>query len=360
MRRFPVYLWLLTKRLYKKPAFLGLLLLIPLLVLCFGTAAKQESGVVRIALYADAQVTPLLESQLLRCIPCASPQEAEELVRYGKADGAWIFPEDWETRLEVFCAAPRQAQPVVQVLQREDTPILRLAREKLSGALTVLASPVLYERFARENGLEDLDAQALLAYYEGAAPKMDLFHFSDFDTAVPVTYLTAPVRGLLAVVLVLAGLATAMFFTGDLQKGTFAAQPITRLPLLEAGCQLICLVNLGAVTLAALTLSGMAVLTLRELAVTGLYVLCCGSFSMLLRTIFPKNEQLGATLTALSVAMVGICPVFFDLAQLRPLQLLLPPTYYIRGLHSNAWLGGMVLYTLTCLLLTLPKHLFKK
>lgn len=355
MRIFFLYLWLLTKRLYKKPAFLALLLLIPALVLCFSMAAKQESGMVTVAVYAtDARIAPLLDSQLLRYRACQSPREAEDMVRYGHADAAWIFPEELDQRLADYCRDP--STPVAQVFQREDTPVLRLAREKLSGALTVLAAPVIYEAFAREQGLENLTREELLAFYEAAAPEGGLFHFADVDTAAPVTYLTAPVRGLLAIVTVLAGLAMGMFFTDDLQKGTFSAVPLSRLPWLEAGCQGICLVNVSIVSFLALTLSGMAALTWREVAVSGVYVLCCGSFAMLLRTLFPKNQQLGASLTALTVAMVGICPVFFDLSQLRVLQLLFPPTYYLQSLHSNGWLLAMAGYTLLCFLLTLPKY----
>jgi len=358
MRTFWMYLWLLTKRLYKKPAFLGILLLIPALVLCFGMAAGQESGVVTVALYAtDERVAPLLNSELLRYIPCQSAGEAEDLVRYGKADAAWCFPADWEARLEAFCKEPQQAEPVVQVAQREDTPILRLAREKLSGALTVLAAPILYGDFAREQGLTGLSQQELLDYYEAAAPESGLFRFADAQTATTVTYLTAPVRGLLATVTVLAGLAMSMYFTADLQKGVFSAVPHTRLPWLEAGVQLICLVNISAVTLPALALSGMAALTWLEFAAAGLYCLCCAGFSLLLRSLFPR--QLGAMLTALTVAMVSICPVFFDIARLRPLQLLLPPTYYLQSLHAPIWLGAMALYTLACLLLTALLRLLK-
>ena len=351
MRKFWMYLWLLTKRLYKKPAFLALLVLIPLLVVAFGGAAQEESGVVTVALYLPEDASHLhLDSQLIRYLSCSTPEEAEDQVRYGKADAAWVFPEDWRQRLEAFCQA--KDRPIVAVFQRENTSLLRLATEKLSGALAVEAGPILYEQFAKEIGLE-LSEEALMAYYENAAPESGLFRFSEAETALPVTYLTAPVRGLLAVVALLAALAAAMFFTEDLQKGTFAAVSYSGLPLLEAGCQLICLAQVAAVSLLALTLSGMAAASGRELASAALYMLCCGSFAMALRRLFPKNEGLGGLLMPLTVTVIGICPVFFDLGFLRPIQLLLPPTYYIHSLTDGRYLAYMALYTALCAVLCL-------
>ena len=59
MKRILIWLWLLTKRLYKKPTFLVLLALIPALVLGYSTVARQDSGVVTIALAAYDNNDPM-------------------------------------------------------------------------------------------------------------------------------------------------------------------------------------------------------------------------------------------------------------------------------------------------------------
>ena len=54
---------LLWKRLFKKPTFLMLLVLIPLLVACYGLVSQEDSGVITIALASRSpQVEPLTRS----------------------------------------------------------------------------------------------------------------------------------------------------------------------------------------------------------------------------------------------------------------------------------------------------------
>ncbi len=50
LRRFLLWYGLLTKRLLRRPSFWCLLLCVPLLAGAMAAAAKQESGIVRIAL----------------------------------------------------------------------------------------------------------------------------------------------------------------------------------------------------------------------------------------------------------------------------------------------------------------------
>ena len=50
MKRMLIWLRLLTKRLYKKPVFLVILVLIPLLTFSYRVVAEQESGMVTVAL----------------------------------------------------------------------------------------------------------------------------------------------------------------------------------------------------------------------------------------------------------------------------------------------------------------------
>ena len=158
-------------------------------------------------------------------------------------------------------------------------------------------------------------------------------------------YLTAPVRGLLAVVIALCGLATAMYHMEDQRRGTFGWLSRPRQDLAELGCQVVSLVQVSLVALLALILSGLAANLGRELLVLVLYCLCTASFSALIRRICGDLRVLGTLLPLLVVAMLVVCPVFFDLGQLRTAQYLLPPTYYINAVYSNSHLGFMLLHT---------------
>ncbi len=354
-------LWfgMLSKRLYKKLTFLAILLLIPALVLGYKAAAQGDSGMLTVALAQqgeDALASAMMDSlvgssQLIRYVTCDSPDSAESMVRHGKADMAWVFPCQMQAALEAFAENPTQKNALVAVCVRQDDVSLKLARETLSGALYSQVSQQVYISYIRDNvpGLAGLSDGELLEYYHTRDITDDLFAFDQADPAMANTqkvhYLTAPVRGLLAVVMVLCGMAAAMYYMDDSRRGTFSWVSTRRLPAVELGCQLVALVNVAAVVLTALLLSGQAGLWYRELASALLYCLCCAGFSMLLRRLCGSVRVLGTLLPLLVVAMLLICPVFFDLGQLRSLQYLLPPTYYINAVYNSKYLLYMAGYT---------------
>ena len=356
LKKALLWLWLLTKRLYKKPSFPILLLLIPALCLCYGTTAGQNSGVVTLALASEAPdaltedlFAGLSESNLMRFEICQTPEQAELLVRTGKADEAWLFPADFSQRLQAFVESPGSGG-LIRVLQRENSILLGLSRETLSAALFNTTARQIYLDYMRGlPGNEAVTDQALLACYDKAAQSASLFVFRDSGTGeASENYLLTPLRGLLGTVIVLGALAAAMYHMRDLRRGTFCwvRHPWQFLP--ELGSQLICCVHLSAAAGICLGLCGLSPGFLRELATVLLYGLCAGVFAMLLRRVARSVGTLGILLPVLAVGMLVLCPVFFDLGALRPVQVLLPPTYFINAAANPIWLAYMALYTCIC------------
>lgn len=356
MKRLLLWLWLLTKRLYKRPAFLILLLLIPGLCLCYNAAARQDSGAATLALAWEApeELTEeiygeLSQSELLRFIRCETAAQAELLVRTGKADEAWIFPEDLAGHLDAFVRDPRQ-DGFIRVLRREDSVLVGLAREKLSATLFPSVAKELYLHYLRGlPGSEGLSDQALLDCYDRSIRADRLFTFRDTgEGAAGGNYLLSPLRGLLALVTVLGGAAAALVYSRDTRRGTFCwvRHPWGFLP--ELGSQAVCTLHLSAAAGLCLGLCGLSPGFFRELGAVLLYGICAGVFGMLLRRLTRTEGGLAAVLPVLTVAMLVLCPVFFDLGALHPVQLLLPPTYYINAGADPRWLGYMAVYTCIC------------
>lgn len=364
IKKLLLWLWLLTKRLYRKPTFLVILVLIPLLVLCYSTIDQQDSGMVVIALAGaeDPMTEQIFEDlqdsgQLMKYKICKSPEEAELLVRTGKADGAWIFPEDLQTHVDNFVKDTEEHGSFVRVIQREENVALMLARERLSGAIYPYIARSYYLRFLRKNyeQLDHLSDEALLQYYDGTDMAQDLFAYEDIhaEKTQQVHYLMAPLRGLLAVVMVSGGMAAAMYTIRDRQNGTFCWVPAKYRLLPELGTQWLTALNLGAVSLTALGLSGMTEGIFTELAILLLYSLCVAAFGMMLRRLLGSIRVIGTAIPLLIVVILLVCPVFFDFGVLRRYQLLLPPTYYINSAHNPKYLAYMGLYSGVCLLICL-------
>ncbi len=358
MKRIFTWFVLLNKRLYKKITFLCILLLIPLLVGTFQLVARQPSGVASVVLACYEPQDPLcreLVDSLKRDTRIISfqedtPENAKILVSAGKADGAWIFPKDMKACLQAFVAGESGKRSFVQVIEREATVVMGLARERLSGVLFEEAVREVYLRSVREHApmAADRSDEELLTYLHNANVTGQLFEFYDIygnqkDEAG--NYLTAPLRGLLAVVAAIGSAVTAMYYQKDKENGIFSLLPERYIVLGEFGYQMVSAWNIMAVVLFALVLSGLSVNIFLELALFVLYSICCSIFGMLLRLIFGGGKWLAVWLPVISLLMLVICPVFFDAAAMQKLQFAFPPTYYITGAYNYSYLTYCLCYT---------------
>ena len=363
LRRFFLWSGLLLKRLLRRPAYLAVLLLVPLFALAITLFSRQESGVLTIALAlenpddsaARAAVERLTaEESVLRFLPCEDEERAREAVSRGKADAAWIFRADLEKKLDRF--AQRGHAAAVTVLEREDNVFLRLSREKLFAAIYPETSFALFADYlTAELGAEELDRADLRRYYASGTMAEEILRFETLegdpvDTAD--SYLTAPLRGVMALLLVLCGMASGLYCYQEEQNGsyTWLSERARRwLPLLS---HLTAILPAALAALLAMKLAGVTVGLWRELGLMLLYLPAAALFCELLRCLCPRQEHYGALIPVLTVAMLVLCPVFLDLKLLPPLRLLLPPTWLLRAVWNGAALTDLLLYTGILLVLT--------
>lgn len=359
-------LWaaLLTKRLYKKWTFLLILALIPALVLGYGMVDKSDAGVLTIALscqdWKDEAATEMINalksgSQLIRFRVYPTEAAAEDAVKSAEADAAWIFLEGTQERLEAFAHGFSNRDAFIRVVEREESVSTILAREKLSAAAYTQVGEALYIQYlrARVPALDGVSQEVLMDYYRQVNLNGQLFTFASqgqVTTSREASYLTAPVRGLLAVVAVLAGLAGTMYHQQDRIAGTFDRVPENRGFLLEMGCQLLILVNVLAVAEAALALTGETRGFWLEAGAFMVFLFCCLGFSILLGALLSNRNAMAVAMPVIAVAMLAVCPVFFDLGFLRRVQFLFPPTYFLRGVYQPQYLIWGLLYGCVTLL----------
>lgn len=372
MKKGFIWFWLLTKRLYKKPTFLVMLVLIPLLIFIYQAMTQGDSGIVTILLTQqgdDPIATAIIEDlrgsdHLFRYELCDTPEEAKLMVQTGKADAAWIFPDNMTTHLDGFLESPDRQPPFILVCQQEKNLSLMLARERLSGAVYHHLAQRYYLKYTREEfpALNALTDEELMTYYNHIEMSDTLFVYENVtqQEVTQVHYLVAPIRGLLAVVIVLCGLATALYYIKDTGHGTFDWIPERLRPIPEFSCQVVSVLNICIVALLALVLTGLSGNLLLEIPTLLLYTLCVASFCMLLRSLFRKIKLLGALIPPLIVGMLILCPVFFDLYSMRAMQFLLPPTYYINAVYNPMYLLYMFGYTILCFSLYLLSERFLK
>ena len=364
MKRFFLWFALLNKRLARRVSFWLILAAVPLLVLALGLLAEQDSGVATVAIYCADKTDPAAAAALqrltgqksvLRCVLCTSEREARSLVASSRADAAWILPEALSERIDAYATGGEE--PVVRIYTREENGVLQsLTRERLYAALYPELAYSVYSHYILDT-LKPRTAPTeaeLDTYYHSVAHDDGVIQFSTVDGAAAddASYLVMPVRGLLALLVMMAALASALYYLHDMRSDSFVWLSRRRKRLLPYGCHLIPTLDTAVVMVAALFLAGLGTTWYRELALMALYTLACVGFAELMRQLLGDTARLGVAIPILVLAMLALSPIFFDLHGLRALQLLFPPFYYLNGVHEPMYLALLAGYALAAFALS--------
>lgn len=373
-----VRLWLLQKRLLKRKSFFLLLCLAPLLAAGVGRLSEEPAGIAVIALYLPQKNTAAQENaaveeiahrifdgeSVLRYLSCGDEKEARAYVESGEADAAWIFAEDMEERLREL-ADRRRVRPVVTVLERSDSVPLILSREILTAAIYPAFSYAVYEGYVREElGMEEMTEEELRAAYERVAVEGSLFRMVYPDRtlgeAEDYGYVQAPLRGILAIWLIFCGLASALWFMRDEEKGVYERIPAAKRLLASYTACAVFLADASVVMLSAVKLSGVFTNWKSEVAGCVVFAACVTAFANFLRLLCRTPQRLGMTLLPLAALMLALCPVFLNLQRFRAGKMLLPPWYYLQSIHDTRYLYLAAVYTAALILLSLLLQRFKR
>lgn len=362
-KRALMWFLLLNKRLFKKPGFFIILLFIPVLVFAVNfIVQKEESSMMQIVLVQEDRNDPvsskivgdlLEETGLISFFEVSSSMQARKMVKTGEASAAWIFPEDMQSRLDKVVEYPNEKNYVIEVIEREETVVLLLTHEKLVGTVFDYCARDLYIDFIRKNveGLENINDETLLEHYDNIEVEgEDLFeanyYNSDRDATQDVkgSYLTAPIRGLLAVLMVLCGFATAMFFVQDDERGTFSHVSERTKPFVAFGYHIIPVLLSSIFVFAAFCVLGITTSVWYELVSMALYIPCIGIFCMIIRLLCRNLKVLCSIIPVLLLTIIVASPVFFDFVSLRYIQVFLPTFHYLSATFDIKYLLYMVVY----------------
>lgn len=361
---FWLRVWLTQKRLFCKYSFL-LLLVLPLLFAAgLRSLGSGESGIAAISLYLPEN-DPMAEQvgekligreSIFRFLVCASEAEAVELVETGKVDAAWLFSDEMEEEMKQL-AGRHRVRPLVKVVERRDSVPLILAREVLAAAVYPVFSYAVYESYVTDElGFSALDEETLRRTYESVAVTGSLFQpiYADGSTAESetFTYVQAPLRGILAIWLTFLGLAAALFFMQDEERGVYGRLSGSRRFWAFYGMGGVFLLDGTVVLLVSCRLGGVFTNPVREFVCAAVFACCVLAFSDLLRLLCRTPRCIGALLLPLGAAMLALCPVFLNIQYFRAGKLLLPPWYYLQSIHDTQYLVQMAAFAAVLFLIS--------
>lgn len=360
LRRMCFLFFLLNKRIMKKYSFLAVLCMVPLLAAGMSWAAKGDTGILHIVLCQEdtedalsGQVIGELmgPKSVLRYSQEQSVEAACEAVGNGKADAAWIFSDRFQEDADAYAAHPGQREPLVTVVEREDTVFLQLARERLYSVLYPHLSYALFQSYVVSElaGGEEISQDELLAEYQVMEVDGNIFQFS---RRAPVAkenetgYFLAPLRGLLALLVLLCGLTVSLYFLQDRGDKIFARMPGTGGVFFPYLYHMTAVFDGAVAVLAAFCVAGIAMPMGREIFLMAIYCVSCVGFCSLLGKLCRNAQRLSACIPILALGMIILCPVFITINRFRALQYLFPLFYYLQSVYNDRYVKYFLFYTL--------------
>lgn len=348
---------LFTKRLFRRPLFLAVLLLMPVSVLFLSGIQGGEDAVLRIAIYFPAYSTEEgnvssafladelagLSNSAVRFYICGTEEELRQDVQSGRASCGYLLPENMQQGMEEYA---RKHTPFIRAVRGEGEAAARIVDEILLSRLyRPLAFQLLLDYLEGKTG-EPAQSQRLARNFKSHSSNEMLFSFvyadgssrsllNDEDAA----YMMLPVRGLAAALVLLACMGGGLLWYSDRENKLLALLDKRKrgycgwlallLPCLYAGVA-------GVVTI---KLTGSAEGFMKELAVMLVYVFACVGMVRLLCCAFSRRELFLASVPVLMAASLLLCPVFINLEKVLPplgwIGRLLPGYHYLYALHDG-------------------------
>ena len=362
--RLAVWFFMLAKRLFLKPGFVCLLLLIPLLGGFVTLFAEEESGITTVALAAEGgedeishEIVKSLSDgkSVVNFKVCDTAEEALELVKYSKAESAWIISAGLDEKIEQYAANIASHPTLAKIYQNEDTPILHIAREKLNGALFKYISRAVYHTFAKDAETlgVTVDAEEFNRYFDEAAFKDGIVDFEYLGASVApdteTNYLVSPVRGMAALAALLCTLAASLYSMQEERDGFFSRIPVSkRLPIFFAS-NLAAAIASSLMVVLSLIVSGAATSFVGELRSAIALAVASASLATMLCRVFKSPFALGAATVPYVIAAAVLCPIFIGLNFPGRLDLLFPVTYAIRAVRAARYLGDAMIFSAICI-----------
>ena len=354
VRRLALFTALMQKRTFFKPVFVVIMLLIPLLAAVFSGFSGQRGTTVTVCVYADRAeegVNEVLESLkddpgTLNVFFADSEEEAIRAVENREADGAWIFLPGFETNVRTFLDGLQE--PVIRCIQREGSVYLSLGRERLYTMLFPYISRLIFASDMERLTGEKPSAEEVGEYYKQNVKTSELVLFEDTEgrQLKEENFVAAPARGLLAVLVLCAGMAAAILYAEDRERGVYDLCPSRA--LVFSGI-FVPVFDLSAVSYAAILLLGQAKDPLAEACAMLLYAFACACLCLLLSEILRKPLYLGAALLPLILMTIAFTPIFFSADTPRALSFCFPTYHFLMTASNGRSFLYLAVYAFVCL-----------
>lgn len=349
MKKLGIWTLILTKRTLKSPLLIILLLIMPLLTfvvtklpsfnneLCY-KGGLYVTGEDELAIQIKNEL--ISDNGIFEFIEYTDIDEMYHDVHTGELTCGYIFPEDLSER-----SSMKECKNCITVIKQPETTLQLALNEMVYAKLIKLQNYDILPSYVQSlDVFEETDTEAidkLLGYYEEYTDSDMTMHllFKTYGASglvennTPQKALTFPIRGILGIMVFLAGLFGCVTYMSDKEKGIFA----TISNGYKALCQILYVaipaVLFGLSALLTLALSGsftnLGIEILSMLMLIGLTLI----FGQLLILVTRNSKICIAAIPGIIVGCLIFCPVFITASNYLPaakvVEKLFVPYYYL-------------------------------
>lgn len=240
LRQYGVWLWLLVKRLWRQPAYLALLALIPVLGYAVSLLEQEEPGGVKVAVCVEegtwsGQIVDGLKEQAVESILdflfYDSAGDVEYSVLRGEADCGFVIPADLAERV-----LGGDWEETIKVYEISVSSITGMAKERLAGVIFTLYSEQCYADYMKERlGDTDIVPSEMVDFarraYESHLTDGSTFSFryeNDDQYSQHASDINAlsdtgvfPLKGVFGVLIFICGMCGMLEYDSDRQEKRF-------------------------------------------------------------------------------------------------------------------------------------------
>jgi len=366
--RFIIIMWLFIKRLIKNPAFICMIVIMPLLVTIFNKVdTKEEKGILVGVYHEDEELSKLVCETLkekegyIKFLSYNNKDEMIEAVETKKLECAYIFPPDFKERLDNY-----KIKRCITCIESPATILSSLSDEVVFAGIIGEYGKNIAIDFAKENNIvigDDLTNKENIARnYERFNTPGKTFYINyeyieaDEKNSVEVKDKTTTyaIHGIVSVLILISGLFGAVKWFEDEKRGLYSSFNTIEKILIGFISILAPTVLMALSGILTIYLSNTYTYMSREFIAMGLYTLLVCGFSYLLKLMVKSGTDICVILPVVTIGSLIFCPVFIDISKfilfISYINKMFPTFYYLNGI-SRGTSGFIVMAAITLALI---------
>jgi len=366
--RYLIIMWLFIKRLIKNPAFICMIVIMPLLVTIFNKVdTKEEKGILVGVYHEDEELSKLVCETLkekegyIKFLSYNNKDEMIEAVETKKLECAYIFPPDFKERLDNY-----KIKRCITCIESPATILSSLSDEVVFAGIIGEYGKNIAIDFAKENNIvigDDLTNKENIARnYERFNTPGKTFYINyeyieaDEKNSVEVKDKTTTyaIHGIVSVLILISGLFGAVKWFEDEKRGLYSSFNTIEKILIGFISILAPTVLMALSGILTIYLSNTYTYMSREFIAMGLYTLLVCGFSYLLKLMVKSGTDICVILPVVTIGSLIFCPVFIDISKfilfISYINKMFPTFYYLNGI-SRGTSGFIVMAAITLALI---------